>query len=228
MASLIDQHSFHTVFFDAGGTLIQSPSFFDFMAEQLGGMDPAQLAPLLKQRFTELYRGPGAEFRLISDVLVDTFASVAEDLNLPDQSSRAPELYRALFLEHAGLFDDVFPVLDYLRERRIRLILISDADADLLYEELKKFGIYDRFEAFVVSSEVRAYKPTGPIVAAARAYCREPLDRILLVGDDLVDVLTAKRLGVMSVAVHRPDAHEYGADYTFQRLGQLIEDRSDG
>ncbi len=225
MASLIEQLDIHTVLFDAGGTLVDSPSFFDFLADQVDGSSRDRLAAFLKQRFFELFQHPEAEFRPIRELLRSAFADAATALGIPDHSGRAHELYRSLFVEHAGLFPDVLPVLDYLDARGVRLIMISDADADVLYAELDKFGIRNRFEAFIISSEVRAYKPGDPIVAAAEKYCRGPRERILLVGDDEVDILTAKRLGVKAAAVHQPRGAEFGADFVLERLSDLIIDR---
>ena len=216
-------HRIHTVFLDAGGTLVQSPDFFGFMAVRLS--EPGRECPrdFLYHEFMRRFGDREAPFRTIKELLTQTFKAASFQFGLADRSGEAPALYRQLFVEAAQLYPGVREVLAGLSDRGVRLIMISDADADILYEELDRFNIRSFFEAFVISGEVEAYKPDESMVAAAVAHCREPFHGILLVGDSAVDYETARKMGVTPVAVHNPAGLEQGAAFSLDSLTDLLD-----
>ena len=211
----------HTVFFDVGGTLVRSPSFFDFMAERISPERCSEIADTLRTQFMTMLRDESLPFATVKELLACSFREIAETHDVPDLSHEAARYYRECFTERAGLFDDVVPTLRYLRERGIRMIVISDADADVLNEELILFGIRDFFEDFIISSEVRGYKPSAPMVDAGRRLCRQPMAGNLLVGDNPVDVVTAGRMEIKAALVRNSEEPGFQAAYVFESLDEL-------
>jgi putative hydrolase of the HAD superfamily len=216
-----DHPRFHTVFLDVGGTIVDSPHFFEFVARRLFADGEAGIISDLRDNFVAAVRDHSAPFRSIRKLLELSVRAVCSKRGLPDVSASAGTLYRECFTSQARLYDDVIPTLNYFRERGVRMIVISDADADVLFEELELFGIRDYFDDFVISSEVKGYKPSRPMVEAGRARCREPLAGNLLVGDDIVDIETARRMGIPAATVRNTRGHELGADHAFTTLDQI-------
>ena len=211
----------HTVFFDAGGTLIDTPDFFLYVAPQVGGDETEVVAQFLKERFLDHYRDPSQPFRTVEQLIALVLRQAANSLGIRDRSASAGEIYRRLFLTEARLYGDALPALQQLLREEIRMIMISDADAGILYEEFDRLGIREFFSDYVISSEVGAYKPSDAIVGAARELCREPLDGIVLVGDTLADVHTAHKMGVGAVHIDRRSAPLERADHVITTLSAL-------
>jgi putative hydrolase of the HAD superfamily len=216
-----DHPHIHTVFLDVGGTILNSPDFFGFVARRLFPGGAADIESDLRGHFIAAVRDQSAPFRSVRELLELSVMAVCKEHGLPDVSAQAGAFYRECFTSQARLYDDVIPTLNFLRERGVRIIVISDADADVLFEELELFGIRDYFDDFVISSEVKGYKPSGPMVEAGRARCRDPLSGNLLVGDDKVDIETARGMGIPVATVRNSRGYELGADYAFTTLDQI-------
>jgi len=211
----------HTVLFDAGGTLIKTPDFFIWAASQVSHTDRNELAHFLKERFLDLYRDHSQPFRPVEQLLAVVLKQAANNLGVPDKSEQAGEIYRGLFIDQATLYDDTIPTLESLRSHNIRMVIVSDADADVLYEEFNRLSLRPYFDSYVISSEVQAYKPSAPIVQAAREQCREPLHEICMVGDTIMDIHTAHKLGVQAVHIDRRNAPEQSAEHVITSLTEL-------
>ncbi len=212
----------HTIFFDVGGTLVESPGFFSHVASHVCAENRETFGEDLKWEFLEGFRDEKRPFATVTDTLSRSLRSVCTEHSLPDASGRAAELYRDVFIEHAVLYDDVNTVIPAIYDLGITMHIISDADAYLLEEELEVFRIRRFFDRLVISSDVGGYKPSAAMVEAGRALCREPKEGILLVGDAEVDVVTAKRMGVKSVVIRDPDCERLGADYCFDSLEGVL------
>jgi len=210
-----------TVFFDAGGTLIKAPDVFLYIASQVTDEDQVELGQFLKDRFLDLYLDKSQPFRTVQELVATVLKQAANNFDVPDASGRAPEIYRSLFLNEATKFDDAIPTMDALQGMGIRMIMISDADAEILYEELENLGMMKYFEGFVVSSEVQAYKPSAAIVHKAVDLCSQPLETNVLVGDTLMDIHTADKMGVRSVHIDRRGEPIERADHVITTLTAL-------
>jgi len=206
-----------TVLFDAGGTLVDSDDLFERLRFEFGSdeIDSAVMLntfDLVKQRSDE-------EFLDVKGLLKETCRVLAEEFGLEDLGDRAVSLYREVFLETVRLFPGVEETLALLQRHGIRMIIVSDADADVLIPEFDQLGISDYFERMIISSEVRAYKPADAMVEYILAVCGLPGEGVLFVGDNRVDVQTASKLGVGSVFIGRADT---GATFTIESFSELV------
>ncbi len=211
----------HTVFFDAGGTVIDAPDVFLHIASQVVDEERDELARFLKDRFLDLYLDASQPFRTVQELMAVVLRQAANNLGVPDASDRAPAIYRQLFLKEATAYADSMPALTELEKMGVRMIIISDADASVLYEELDQLGLSRFFDGYVISSEVQGYKPSAAMVNKAREFCREPMSEIMLVGDTLMDVHTAHKLGVQSVHIDRRNQPLERADHVITSLLEL-------
>ena len=104
------------------------------------------------------------------------------------------------------LHPDVLPALEFFRERRIRLAVISNWD-ERLRGLLSRLGIATYFEAIIVSGEIGFHKPAPEIFQAALRQLDLPGNRVLHIGDHPVeDVEGARAMGINAFKVSRGSA----------------------
>jgi putative hydrolase of the HAD superfamily len=192
--------------FDVGGTLIEPwPSVGHVYAEVAARHGVASLnAELLTARFLAAWRAQGgrAERRADWEAIVDqTFSGFCEP---PPSQTFFPELYDR-FSEPASwrIFEDVVPALAALRERRVRLGIVSNWD-ERLRPLLHRLQLAPWFDAVVVSCEVGARKPDPAIFQRAARELGVAPAAVLHVGDSWEDdVLAARRAGLRALQIHR-------------------------
>lgn len=151
-----------------------------YLEHQLEGSDPMRLADLRRRS---------------ADVLADA-AGV----------DRAPALAALMDSLRFRAFDDAAPVLGQLRNRGLRLVVVSNWDCSLA-EVLEQIGLRDHVDAVVTSAEVGAPKPDRRIFEAAleRAGC--DAGECVHVGDSPVaDVDGAQAAGIRGLLLDRSGA----------------------
>jgi len=214
----------HTVIFDVGGTLVHARSIFDSLAARLTVEANGELATFQKARFLELYRDENPKnFLMVREIIAIILRESARKFGVADLSAEAHNLYSQTYIDNAELFDDVRPVLKKLREIGCKMIVASDADADVLERELNKFDIKSYFGHVVVSSDIGAYKPFDKMVEAIKAVCDRPFSDILFVGDNRVDVLAARKMSARPVLIGRNGAFPIDAEFQITGLDEIIE-----
>lgn len=214
---------FHTVFFDVGGTLIAGESSLKVIAREMDGSREAEIFRFLVDEFMKIYLDPAPpRFYSIKELLALTAKMAARQFDVPDVSDRAVKIYRRNHFDNDYICDDTLPTLNKLRADNVKIILISDADADVLLEQLEMFGLLRYFEATIISNMVKAYKPSDKTVAEALKHCREPKDGILLVGDTVVDMETAAKMKVKSALINRNGKFKHDADYQISDLSEIF------
>jgi HAD superfamily hydrolase (TIGR01549 family) len=164
-----------------------------------------------------------ARFHTIKELLAVSVKKASEKFNLPDISDEVEEVYRNNHLINSILYEDALPAIEKLKKEGIKLILLSDADADVLTEQLRRFGILEYFDGVIISSHIGAYKPSDATVKEALKYCDEPLSGILFVGDNVGDMKTAEKMKVKSVLIRRNGRFSVDADYKITNLNQIFD-----
>jgi len=214
----------HTVFFDIGGTLVTGTSGLRMLAKRLDVSRESEIFEALRRKFMSIYLDENPEkFYNIKEILAITAAETAAAYGLPDVGDEVVKLYRTAYIDHGYLYDDTMTTLQRLKNEGIRIILISDADDDVLVTQLKNLGIWDYFDETIISSITRAYKPADKVVDIALEYCKEPLSGVLFVGDTIVDIKTAQKMKVKSVLISRDNHFKLDADYKISGLDNLFD-----
>lgn len=213
----------HTIIFDIGGTLVKADSVFHSFADHLDQSRREELFQFMRPIFIETYRDETREeFWTIKQIASYVLKRTSEHFGLPDISARVPEMYEDCYLGHATLFGDVIPVMKRLREMDIKIIAVSDADADVLDKEMLTFDLKKYFDKVIVSSNVEAYKPSDKMVDHIRNQVERPYNRILFVGDTEPDILAAKKLTAHSVLIRRNGKYPIPADYRISDLNEIF------
>jgi HAD superfamily hydrolase (TIGR01549 family) len=214
----------HTIFFDVGGTIITTKSTLIFFAEMLEPERQDEIFHYLVESFMVYYENENIErFYSVKEIIAIILKKTAQKFNVPDLSGETEKYYRLNHLQHASLFEDTLPALEKLKERKFRMIVCSDADADVLVEQMKMFKIYDFFDNLIISSNVGAYKPHGKMVEEVKKQAREPFSQNLFVGDSRVDMETARRVNIKSALINRSGKFRHDADYRIRSLSEVAD-----
>jgi len=105
------------------------------------------------------------------------------------------------------LFPETLAVLDQLKERQLKLGIISNFDSRI-YSVMESLGIRRFFDAVVLSSETGYCKPDPEIFAAASVAIGVPPSEALFVGDNPEDdVEAAIRAGFVALLIDRRGRH---------------------
>lgn len=219
------ENSDKIVFFDIGGTLVGAPDLFSYIAEKYKSLQRDQIAKVISEIYDNMYYNAVKDkFLSVKDMLKISLKEAALKLNIEDLSDSASIYYEELYTDQSYLYDDVIRVLDILRKRGFKLIVFSNSDSDVLIKELNNLNIYDYFDEFIISSDIKSYKPNDTIINKALSYCNIPKKDIIFIGNSDEDVVSAKKMGVKSVIVKRWNKRiNIHSDYTIKVLDELLD-----
>jgi putative hydrolase of the HAD superfamily len=203
--------------FDVGGTLIEPwPSVGHVYAEVAARFGVEGIAPeTLTANFIRAWKAqPGFDYAQESwfAIVRETFGEHAAKL--------PPEYFPAVFHRFADadvwrIYDDVFPTLEHLAGRGLKLGIISNWD-DRLRPLLASLNLTRHFSSPVISCEVGATKPDARLFAQAAHELGVTPGEMLHVGDSLaMDVVGAEGIGATGRQVVRgrplTDARQIGS-----------------
>ncbi|MEK7765630.1 MAG: HAD family hydrolase [bacterium] len=208
---------FDAVLFDLGDTLVgyyRRPQARVVMAEGLVAAEAALRAggetlpdpEAARGRFMEIREAPDWRVRPLEGRLATAYGlRRREDDPLLAAACRA---FLAPTFARAELFPDSLPVLRTLRERGLKLAIVSNMPCgcpkEPWEEEIARHGIAEHLEAFVTCRDVGWRKPVRAIFDRAVADVGVPAARCLFVGDEPVwDVQGAREAGMEGVLVSR-------------------------
>jgi putative hydrolase of the HAD superfamily len=202
------------VFFDVGGTLVELNGsvgdIYGRFARRYGiDQDPVAMTNAFSRRFREqpplaFPRGTSEDElhglerdwwrRLVLEVVVG-FPEFDEFFSEVYEFFRGREAWR--------LFDDAIPTLAELRNRGLRLAIISNYDSRI-DDLLRVFEVEHFFDGIHVSSRIGAAKPDRDIFLSALKYHQVEPQAALHVGDSLrEDVEGASAAGMRAVLLDR-------------------------
>lgn len=122
------------------------------------------------------------------------WAKAAMSLN-DDRAIHLSNSYLALYEKHWALFPDTLSCLDRLKS--YKLGIITNGWSDQQRKKLIHCGIFDRFEAVIISSEVEHSKPNKKIFQIACEQLKVKCNEAIYVGDIYdIDVAAAENAGL--------------------------------
>ena len=153
------------------------------------------------------------------------YAYTGPDINSSTIVSDIVKLQRSLSTRRVKLYSGVYQTLSQLKNK-YTLGIVSDAQQDHAYPELKMLGIYDFFQSVIVSAEFGYRKPDVRLFAEClRRLGVQASEAIYLGNDTLRDIKGANDAGMKSVLVMT----EYGnkdtsiakPDFIIHDIGEL-------
>lgn len=211
-----------TVIFDVGGTLVGAPDLFTGLSQCFS---QPEAYGLLANAFMGEYhavREGRKPFSTIQAMIEKTMRAVSVELGCADMSPCAGRIYYDNWVTKSYLYEDTISTLERLKRRGIRLVIASDADAPVLYDEFRLHGLSGYFEKYFISSEVSAYKPHDLFAEALRQVGDLMPESTLFVGDSEVDILTGQKLVVRTVLKGKAQITAK-SDYTVDTLTDVAE-----
>ena len=107
--------------------------------------------------------------------------------------------------------------------RGLRLAIASSSTQKWVTRNLRKFGLYDAFDAICTSDHVSAVKPDPALYLLALEKLGVTADAAIAFEDSPNGILAAKRAGIFCVAVPNPLTKDLPLDMADRRLRSLEE-----
>jgi putative hydrolase of the HAD superfamily len=219
--------------FDWGDTLMRWAPEPDLLeAGHAAGFDAIgrESVPAMTDRFREAYLSAFFEPGIVEEI--EYPAQVRQLLGEFEIEVSDEELARFLDAEHTAwaparqLAATTHALLESLRERGLKLGLVSNAfdPPDLLHRDLAQFGLAERLDVALFSSEVGRRKPDPEIFQRALDALGVAPPEALFVGDTLAsDIAGAAALGLHTCQAlwFRADDDPGGPEPEFQAFTQM-------
>ena len=185
---------FDAMLFDLDGTLVDTHGLIVQCYEYT--MQTHLNQPMRREIWEQLVGQP------LDDIFHATYAHYETPLS-PDLLDALKHTYRAHMREHADsvrAFPGVVEMLDALRERGIRLAIVTTKHRNMAERHLQTSGLADYFEFLVPGDEVTRPKPDAESFLRALELLALPPSRVAHVGDSQHDITGAKAAGIYAIA----------------------------
>lgn len=160
-------------------------------------------------------------FRMALDEVVGKY-----DLGLLPE---VEDIYWNHFLKHVKLFPEVKSTFEKLREKGIKIAIVSDGDLSMRIQKVKAVGLLNYVDEIVASEEVIFEKPFSAIFTLALSKLKAEPHHTIMVGNDYKhDVRGAQLLGIRGgIFAPNKDAnvlknHEVKPDFVIHRFSELL------
>jgi 2-haloacid dehalogenase len=211
--------------FDAYGTLFDVYSVTALCEQMFPGKGSA-LARLwrTKQLQYTLLRSLMDRYRDFGKVTEEGLWYAAKSLNLDITPGKLSQLTEAYL--HLEIFPDVKPGLIALKEKGVRLAILSNGSPGMLKAAAKQSGIIDLFDRIISAEEAGIYKPSPRVYALGLAAMNVKGDELGFVSANSWDINGAASAGLATFWIQRTagEPHEelgYSADRTVRTIEDL-------
>ncbi len=183
------------VIFDLDGTLVGAPTSFSEIKERL------------RERLLKM----GIEEELLGDLtpMYETLLKVSEKTGIEFEKLHSIQVeLEAERMKESFLFEGALEVLEYLKERGVKLALVTRSSKKAALLALEKNGIANYFDSLVAREDVKPedLKPSPGQIQKVLSELDVPPEKAIAVGDHGYDVLAAKGAGTLSILVTGHDS----------------------
>lgn len=136
--------------------------------------------------------------------------------------------YADLHRQHSVLFDDAIETLELLRDRGMKLGLLTNGAHDPQWEKINRFDLARHFDVIVVEGEFGRGKPEPDVFRHALATVGAAAHEAWHIGDNLyADVGGAKSVGIAAAWIHRdrlsrPESEHAEPDASVAHLEEFV------
>ena len=117
-----------------------------------------------------------------------------------DNASEVALIFRKLSTKYIRLYKGVDKLFNYIKENKYHIYLLSNAQACFTNYELKKLGIYDKFDKIYLSSDYKIKKPNLEFISTLlKTEKLNPSDSIMVGNDYICDIIPAQTLGLKTI-----------------------------
>ncbi len=211
---------YDTILFDYDGTLVSTDEVvtksFIYTLNHFGAKD----VPL--KRITQTFGG------LIYDVIDDFIF----DYNLNCTRDEMLDCYRAyhdkIFLDEVFIFDGMVDTLKNLKEKDIKLAVVTTRRSISTHYGLQHFDIKKYFDLVLTSEDTKYRKPDPKIVDVALKELFSKKHSTMIIGDSHFDIECGKNAGITSVfaawcrPMHIDEINRLSADYVLYNPKDIL------
>ena len=128
--------------------------------------------------------------------LLDVF----DELFGKDNSKEVALIFRKLSTKYIRLYKGVDKLFKYLKENNYKIYLLSNAQSCFTNYELKKLGIYDKFDKIYLSSDYSIKKPNPNFIGTLIKNEKIEIKDSVMVGNDYIcDIIPAMSIGMKTI-----------------------------
>lgn len=139
--------------------------------------------------------------RVVGFGLTQTFLELLGEERVPIALRLFRQKYEEIFRQHTLLLPGAREVLETLHARGIQLAIATNKLGRFSREIFRHFGIDHLFTAIVGDEDVARNKPHPDMVLFAIEKMGLKKEEVIMVGDSLIDVQTARNAGIRVYAV---------------------------
>jgi HAD superfamily hydrolase (TIGR01549 family) len=133
------------------------------------------------------------------------FKWIKEYLKLDFSVTEANDLFWKTYFSNMVLFEGVIEFLEFLKNSKIKIGLLTDFQTEYQYKKLEKLGILEFFDVIVTSEEVGIEKPSTKGFQYCLNRLGETSDKVIMIGDSLErDIKGAKDTGIYPILFSKP------------------------
>jgi phosphoglycolate phosphatase len=179
-------------------------------------------------RFQEGYRVIGTFVGLGIMVLLEKTVETKDPARLKEAHGVFKEHYRIHCVDHTRPYPGAFELLEFLKDRGIRMAVVSNKPQEFTDLILKKLDLWDFFEVALGPEATPNKKPhPEPLLKALGKMGAGPLEAVMI-GDSTVDIEAARAAGMLVGVL----THGYGTrdilsaadpDWMVDSLGEFID-----
>jgi HAD superfamily hydrolase (TIGR01549 family) len=216
------------IFFDIGGTLLNSPDIFEVITRKLVGRWPDEQTHNLvletyESLIVDLRNGDERyPFKSVGGVHAAALKLLASRHGYTDISSQADSLKVEVYAHQSTFYPETRLVLEKLLKNGVKMVIASDNDCEIVAIQKSRYNFDKYFGDYCISETAGAYKPTRGFIRHLQKHLPQNLNDGYFVGDNWVDVESGKRLGIKSVLVDRKNSGGIKADYVIRDLSGLL------
>ncbi|MBT4503356.1 MAG: HAD-IA family hydrolase [Gemmatimonadetes bacterium] len=244
----MERHLPKAILFDLDDTILAWSDTVELAWEELCDRFAARLPNITGERLLRAvaqwrgwFRGDPDCFPEGSDVNREIAARAFESLGIdaPELRQEMADAYGEARLETMRPFPGAMETLVHLRDKGVRLALLTSGDGVLQRRKLEMHGLDILFEAVLISGELGYGKPEERIFLEALELLEVKPCEAWMVGDSLEwDIETAQRLGMVGVWVvfpaskyrtmdllpsEWPENSTVRPDWIIRRIAEIVE-----
>lgn len=215
---------FDLVMFDLDGTLVQTaPEFLEAVNDTL------RRFVLPEVTLTQVSDWIGNGMReLLTRAIADVCQAAPDAVRQSELLRLMEPVFSVYFLQRCGTCSQLYPqvreTLTALRDRQVKLALVTNKESRYTQLVLAAHQLTDLFDAVVCGDTLPVKKPHPDGVERCLAQFGVAKNRALLVGDSCIDVTTARRAGVAVWAL--PYGYNQGQPIEISAPDRVISDCS--
>jgi putative hydrolase of the HAD superfamily len=170
-------------------------------------VDPSSLHTAIKASAKHFWSDParhqaGRMNLLWARTTIVTDAMAALNLHNPDLVDAIAQVYETIRIDRIHPVDGALDTLEALRQRQVRLVLVTNGDAPGQRRKIDRFHLQPFFDAILIEGECGVGKPDERIYQKALDALKLHPEDVWMVGDNLEwEVRGPQKLGIRGVWV---------------------------